>query len=301
LSANSIDFPTSSSKDGDRTAEECLCNGTSGFSSVSTAHSVVPLQPSRLLFGKPLSPWSRSIAKRIFDCACVLPTLPLLLPVFVILAIAVRLTSRGPVFFLQKRMGRDGKTFTILKFRTMLYTTKASHRAITTAKNQRFTLIGPFLRRWKFDELPQMFNVLAGHMSLVGPRPKMPEHVLASLPCRPGITGAATIAFASEELVLDRIPKHQLEAYYHQVVLPTKRKLDADYMSRATFGSDFRLILNSVLRRWDSSLMEDLLNSDAFDSIEGREISRAEAADALSVRLPAAAIDETPIEQVSGF
>jgi lipopolysaccharide/colanic/teichoic acid biosynthesis glycosyltransferase len=239
--------------------------------------------------------------KRVFDCACVLPTLPLLIPVLAIIAVAVRLTSRGPAFFLQQRMGRDGKSFTIVKFRTMLYTTKASHRAVTTAKNQRFTPIGPFLRRWKLDELPQMLNVLAGHMSLVGPRPKMPEHAKASLPCRPGITGAATIAFALEESVLDRIPKHQLEDYYHRVVLPTKRKLDADYMSQASFGSDLRLIVDSVIRRWDTSLMEGLLKSEAFESIEGMELARARAEDTLADHLTAPPIEQTPIEQVSGF
>jgi lipopolysaccharide/colanic/teichoic acid biosynthesis glycosyltransferase len=301
LSTNSLDFPTSQTKGGDQTTEERLSTGASGFSGLAAARDVVTLQSSRLLFGKPLSSWSRSTVKRVFDCACVLPTLPLLLPVLAIIAVAVRLTSRGPVFFLQQRMGRDGKSFTIVKFRTMLYTTKASHRAVTTAKNQRFTPIGPFLRRWKLDELPQMLNVLAGHMSLVGPRPKMPEHVKASLPCRPGITGAATIAFALEESVLDRIPKHQLEDYYHRVVLPTKRKLDADYMSQATFGSDLRLIINSVIRRWDTSLMEDLLNSEAFESIEGMELARARAEDTMADHLNPPPIEQTPIEQVSGF
>jgi len=128
--------------------------------------------------------------------------LPLLIPILLILAIAVWATSEGPVFFLQKRVGRDGCTFTILKFRTIVHDSRARYHAVTTAENQPFTPIGPFLRRWKLDELPQVFNVLMGHMSLVGPRPKMPEHVTKDLCCRPGITGAATIAFACEEAVL---------------------------------------------------------------------------------------------------
>jgi hypothetical protein len=162
-------------------------------------------------------------------------------------------------------MGRNGRTFTILKFRTMIHATDRVHNAVTTACNQQFTPLGPFLRRWKLDELPQLLNVLAGHMSLVGPRPKMPEHVLSNLPCRPGITGAATIAFAREESVLDRVPKHHLEFYYHKVVLPAKSQLDSGYMASATFLSDLKLILNSALRRWDSSVMEDMLNIDGFE------------------------------------
>ncbi len=169
------------------------------------------------------------------------------------------MTSSGPALFRQKRMGLHGRAFTILKFRTMLLATDKAHHAVTTAGNQRFTPIGSFLRRWKLDELPQLLNVLWGDMSLVGPRPKMPEHVISDLPCRPGITGAATIAFAREESVLDRVPRHHLDAYYYSVVLPAKRHLDAKYMAHATFFSDLKIIIDSVLRRWDNSIMESLL------------------------------------------
>ena len=177
--------------------------------------------------------------------------LPLLVPIMLAIALAVRLTSSGPVLFLQKRVGRNGRTFTILKFRTMIHAADKAHHAVTTAGNQRFSPIGPLLRRWKLDELPQLLNVLAGDMSLVGPRPKMPEHVISNLPCRPGITGAATIAFAREEAVLGRVPEDQLEFFYHTVILPAKRRLDASYMAHATFLSDLRLIVDSALRRWD--------------------------------------------------
>jgi lipopolysaccharide/colanic/teichoic acid biosynthesis glycosyltransferase len=232
-----------------------------------------------------LSPWSRSGAKRFFDCACVLLMLPLLVPILLVVALAVRLTSPGPILFLQQRMGIDGSAFTILKFRTMIHVTGKTHHAVTTAGNQRFTPVGPFLRRLKLDELPQMLNVLAGHMSLVGPRPKMLEHIVAPPICRPGITGAATIAFAIEESVLDRVRKHRLESYYHKIVLPAKRMLDAEYMAQATFLSDLELIINSVLRRWDTSFMEDLLNSEAFGA-EGRIMpSKAAHPDAASARM----------------
>lgn len=213
-----------------------------------------------------LSAWSRSRRKRLFDFLCVLCALPLLIPVFLAVAFAVRLTSAGPVLFLQKRMGRRGRSFTIFKFRTMIHASDTTHRPVTTAGNQCFTSVGPFLRRWKLDELPQLFNVLQGHMSLIGPRPKLPEHVKFKFPCRPGITGAATLAFAREETVLDRLPMHHLDRYYHDVVLPTKRRLDADYMARATFSSDLKLIFNSIFRRGDTSVMEALLKTAALST-----------------------------------
>ena len=142
---------------------------------VTVHRAALPSRFSLTLCAKPLSAWSRSHGKRIFDCCCVLLALPLLFPVLVVIAIAVRLTSSGPVFFLQKRMGRQGTPFTIIKFRTMVHVTDKAHHAVTTAGNQLFTPIGPFLRRYKFDELPQLLNVLWGNMSLVGPRPKLPE------------------------------------------------------------------------------------------------------------------------------
>lgn len=211
-----------------------------------------------------LSPWSNSAAKRLFDCVCVLAALPLVAPVLLIVALAVRFTSAGPVFFRQERAGSHGQFFTILKFRTMVHDPDAAYHSVTTDGNQPFTSIGPFLRRWKLDELPQVINVLRGEMSLVGPRPKMREHVIDDLPCRPGVTGAATIAFAREETLLDQVPEHQLESYYHNVVLPAKRRLDAEYMARATFISDIRLVVNSVLRRWDDSITAHLLGLEEF-------------------------------------
>jgi lipopolysaccharide/colanic/teichoic acid biosynthesis glycosyltransferase len=214
--------------------------------------------------GHRLSWWSGSSAKRCLDCACVLASLPFTAPLLLFVALMVRLTSGGPVFFRQQRAGSHGRFFTILKFRTMVHDENAAYHPVTTGGNQPFTSVGPFLRRWKLDELPQIINVLRGDMSLVGPRPKMPEHVIIDLPCRPGITGAATIAFAREENLLDQVPEHHLDTYYHQVVLPAKRRLDSEYMARATFLSDLKLIFNSVLRRWDNSVADCLYELEAF-------------------------------------
>jgi lipopolysaccharide/colanic/teichoic acid biosynthesis glycosyltransferase len=209
-----------------------------------------------------LSPWSLSWAKRAFDCGCVLLALPFWAPILILVGLAVRLTSRGPVIFQQQRAGRFGESFTILKFRTMMHVRNAAHRPVTTTANQRFTPIGPFLRRWKLDELPQVLNVITGRMSLVGPRPKLPEHTVAELPCRPGITGAATLAFAHEESGLAHLSQGQLDAIYHSLVLPAKHNLDVEYMARATFLSDLKLIVDSVVRRWDISFLRALVDSE---------------------------------------
>lgn len=252
---------------------------------------------------KRLSPWSRSTAKRLFDCLCVLASLPVIAPLLLVIAAAVRLTSRGPVLFLQERMGRHGKAFTIIKFRTMVHVANRAHNPITTSDNQRFTSIGQLLRRSKLDELPQLINVLLGHMSLVGPRPKMREHVVFDLPCRPGITGMATTVFACEESILTRIPANRLDAFYHAVVLPAKRKLDAEYMSKATFVTDLHLIVRSILRRWNTSALDGFIVA-ATIQIEN-EMIQAKASDTQRIvarrPIPAPAAHPAGVEQVSAF
>ncbi len=242
-----------------------------------------------------LSPWSRSAAKRLFDCACVLVSLPVLVPLVLVIGAAVRFSSRGPVLFLQERVGRNGRSFKILKFRTMIHVTRAAHHPITTSDNQRFTVLGPFLRRWKLDELPQLANVLLGHMSLVGPRPKLREHVIFDPPCRPGVTGLATIVFAREEKILSCVARNRLEHYFHSVVLPAKRQLDSAYMARATFLSDLRLLANSVLRRWDTAALDGFIAHTAFGAMEETVPSMAVSNRARSV---AHSLGPLPVDQV---
>jgi lipopolysaccharide/colanic/teichoic acid biosynthesis glycosyltransferase len=213
-----------------------------------------------------LSHWSACRVKRIFDLASVLALLPAVLPILLLTAFAVRFTSRGPVLFRQRRMGCNGRTFTIYKFRTMPVQPQSGTRpAITTTVNQRFTPLGPFLRRWKLDELPQLFNVLRGEMSLVGPRPKLPRLHSGHLTCRPGITGRASLVFAREEFTLSALPPEHLDAYYHGVIRPLKRSLDDEYMATATFASDMKLIVRSILRRWDDSEFAPLLQMKSAD------------------------------------
>lgn len=211
------------------------------------------MRSSLSLVEERVSVWSQSGLKRVFDVVCVLLALPLLIPIFIVIGLAVLFTSKGPVLFLQERTGMHRRNFTILKFRTMEHLENGARNKVTTAGNQRFTPVGPYLRRWKLDELPQLLNVLIGDMTLVGPRPKLPEHQLGELKCRPGITGAATIAFAREEQILARLPHHRLDGYYHSIILPTKLRLDREYMAQATFLSDLKLIVDTIVRRWDSS------------------------------------------------
>ncbi len=265
LSAHANFEPTTLNRPSQRQA----CGG--GDTSQEPKGSTFLARPSLHLVRERLSPWSQSGAKRLFDCTCVLLVLPLLIPILLVVALAVRFTSRGPILFLQKRVGRHGRTFTILKFRTLTYIQGTRHNAVTTTDNQRFTPVGPFLRRWKLDELPQLLNVLWGDMSLVGARPKLPEHQIADLEYRPGITGAATIAFAREEMLLAGVPKDHLDTYYHTVILPAKHMLDTKYMSRATFFSDLNLIVNSVLRRWNSSAINRLLAATALGTEVGQQ------------------------------
>jgi len=221
--------------------------------------NIIAIDASRQPEPACISQWSASAAKRRFDLVCVVLTLPLTLPILLLTALAVRLTSRGPVLFRQRRMGCHGRAFVIFKFRTMHVRTSADRGTITTLLNQPFTPVGPFLRHWKLDELPQVFNVLRGDMSLVGPRPRIPRSEPSPLPCRPGITGRATLVFAQEESALTRVREADLDFYYDSVILPMKRRLDADYMSEATFRSDLGMIVRSLFRRWEECEAENSL------------------------------------------
>lgn len=198
-----------------------------------------------------LSRWSHSRAKRFFDVAAMIVFSPILVPIFGTLALAVLVTSGTPVIFRQRRSGKDGSHFSIYKFRTMKPDANPSSSLLSIESADRVTWFGSFLRKTKLDELPQVINILAGDMSLVGPRPKVPEQQLIPLICRPGLTGPATLAFAREEALLLQIPKDQRTAFYFDAVLPAKQKADSEYMRRATLVSDLRILMDTALGRWD--------------------------------------------------
>lgn len=206
-----------------------------------------PVLPSLHEFPAPLSPWTASRAKRFFDVALVLVALPILALLCLLIAFVTRISSIGPVLFLQQRVGLRGRVFSIAKFRTMVHAGRHGKGFITTIDDEQITPVGRVLRYWKLDELPQFVNVLRGDMSLVGPRPRVPEQQAGRLRCRPGITGAASLAFAREEVLLAGIPRHLLDTYYASRVLPLKQQLDDDYMAQATFLSDLKLICKTVI------------------------------------------------------
>ena len=189
--------------------------------------------------------------KRVFDLAAATVGLLVLAPVFLVLALLVKLTSAGPVFYRQDRVGRSGKTFRIVKFRSMFQDADKRGPAITSAGDRRITPVGLLLRRFKLDELPQLWNVLKGEMSLVGPRPEVPRYVESYSPAqrkvltvRPGITDPASIFYRQEETMLAAHPDP--DRHYRQVVLPDKLSMNLEYLDRISFSYDLFLVLRTA-------------------------------------------------------
>jgi len=202
-----------------------------------------------------LSPWCLSRTKRLFDLASAALVLIVLWPVLLLLGLLVKTTSSGPALFRQNRVGKDGREFTLLKFRTMTYNRSDAGPGVTTQGDSRITAIGRALRKWKLDELPQFINVLAGNMSLVGPRPDLAEFWAMLSPdqrptlcLRPGITGRATLEFRDEEAILCKVPQEQLTEYYLRSVLPEKIRLDWEYAKQANFMTDCKILVTTLRR-----------------------------------------------------
>ncbi|MGA9800298.1 MAG: sugar transferase [Terriglobales bacterium] len=200
-----------------------------------------------------LSAWNFSPGKRWLDAAVAGVGLTVVLPLMAVIAVAVRLTSSGPVLFRQRRVGREGKLFEILKFRTMVHRPQGDGPGVTRKGDARVTAMGRILRRVKLDELPQLFNVLRGDMSLVGPRPDLPEFCQAVRPeqqrvfaLRPGITGWATLHFRDEEKILAAVPEGETTHYYVEHILSQKTELDLAYADRASFTGDLKIILRTL-------------------------------------------------------
>jgi lipopolysaccharide/colanic/teichoic acid biosynthesis glycosyltransferase len=165
--------------------------------------------------------------------------LVLLLPILLVVAVSIKIDSRGPLLYRSRRIGRGGREFEMLKFRKMH--SNASGPALTSAADERFTRVGSFLARTKLDELPQLWNVVRGHMSLVGPRPEAFGSVLT---VRPGVTGLSQIAFAEEGRVLD-VPDPMRR--YVEGLLPQKLGLDELYVSRRSLRMDLRILVWTIL------------------------------------------------------
>jgi lipopolysaccharide/colanic/teichoic acid biosynthesis glycosyltransferase len=191
--------------------------------------------------------------KRMFDFAVAAVGLLVLSPVMLFAALLIKVDSPGPVFFKQKRVGKGFRPFLIYKFRTMVQDASRVGSSITVGADPRITRIGRFLRKTKFDELPQLINVLNGEMSVVGPRPEVPHYVEMFrkdyeeiLKVRPGITDLASLKYRDEAAVLAAVKDPEQE--YVARVLPEKIKLAKQYIREASFLFDLKLILQTLFK-----------------------------------------------------
>ena len=199
--------------------------------------------------------------KRLFDFVSAFLGIIILFPLFLIVSFLIKTTSKGPIFYTQKRAGRHAKLFTIIKFRSMV----ANHgdsNTVTVKGDVRITKFGAFIRKYKIDELPALWNVLIGEMSLVGPRPDLPDYLLLVtgedkkiLNLRPGITGPASLKYANEEQIL--MHQDDPETYHYEVIFKDKVKINLDYYYNRNLLVDLKLIFATIFRASFSS--DDLL------------------------------------------
>ena len=190
------------------------------------------------------------MTKRLFDIIFSFLGLILLLPLFIIVSILIKVDSSGPIFFLQERVGLYGKYFKIIKFRSM----KVNHNdslTITLKNDKRITRIGRKLRKYKIDEIPELMNVLIGHMSFVGPRPDVPGYTdllkgndRNILKLRPGITSLASIKYSNEEQLL--LEQEDPIAYNNDVIFPDKVKMNLNYYENNNIWIDIKIIFATI-------------------------------------------------------
>ena len=189
-------------------------------------------------------------AKRLLDAASALGGLLVLMVPMGVIALFIKLTSEGPILFGQERVGREGRVFVVRKFRTMAVN-HGNRSTITVRGDSRITGFGRILRRYKLDEFPQLWNVLRGEMSLVGPRPDVPGYYdkltgidRRVLELRPGITGPSTIKYADEEELL--AVQDDPERFNDEVIFPDKVRINLDYMDRCSFWGDIGWICKTL-------------------------------------------------------
>src|SRR5215472_5872234 len=198
--------------------------------------------------------WTLSRSKRLFDLLMSVPLLALAAPVMAVTALAVRASSPGPLLFRQVRAGKDGVDFEILKFRTMRHAPDGNGPQLTQREDSRITPIGRLIRRSRLDELPQLWNVIRGDMTLVGPRPDVPEFLAGLKPreasilkLRPGITSLASIEFRHEDDLLPRgASEQEITQHYVQQILPEKIRLELDYAEKATLLTDLKVLFKTA-------------------------------------------------------
>jgi len=190
--------------------------------------------------------------KRLFDFITSLIGIIVLFPIFIIVSLLVKISSVGPVFFVQKRIGKNGKIFQMIKFRSM-FVIQRSNSTISVKGDVRITKVGAFLRKFKLDELPELWNVLKGDMSLVGPRPDVcgyADNLIGEdrkiLELRPGITGVASLKYYNEEDVL-ATQSNPLK-FNDEVIYPDKVRLNLDYYQNNNLWIDIKIIFATIFR-----------------------------------------------------
>jgi len=190
--------------------------------------------------------------KRIFDLALALFLIILLSPLLIIIAIAVELDSKGTIFYLQERIGLNGKPFKIFKFRTMVPNAEKQGLLTIGKHDARITRVGKVLRDYKLDELPQLFNVVISDMSIVGPRPEVKKYVELYTPeqkrvlsVQPGITDYASIKYVNESELLHKFDNPE-QAYISEI-MPHKLKLNLDYIDNRSFKTDVSIIFATIV------------------------------------------------------
>lgn len=190
------------------------------------------------------------MSKRIFDIVISFAGLLILFPFILIIALLIKIDSKGPVFFKQVRVTKDAREFKIFKYRTMRVGSD-KYSQITVGKDNRITKVGAFLRKYKLDEIPQLINVLIGDMSLVGPRPEVPKYVALYtdeqkeiLKVRAGITDYASIEFSDENDLL--ASEEEPEKAYIEKIMPKKIELNKKYLSEISILTDIKIILLTI-------------------------------------------------------
>lgn len=190
--------------------------------------------------------------KRVFDIIVSALILLLLSPIFLLLAAAIKIDSRGPVFYRQVRVGQYGRDFRIFKFRSMVQDADKKGLALTTEGDSRITRVGKLIRKCRLDEFSQVLNVLEGTMSLVGPRPEVRKYVdayepeyLATLLVPPGVTATASIRFKDEDELLNSGGDPE-EIYIHQI-LPEKMRYNLEYLDHISVWQDIKIMVQTVL------------------------------------------------------
>lgn len=191
------------------------------------------------------------LMKRLFDIAASFFGLLVLMPLFLVVSVWIALDSKGGVFYKQVRVGRYGRDFKLLKFRSMCTGADKSGLLTVGGRDSRITRSGYYIRKYKIDELPQLFNVLKGDMSFVGPRPEVRKYVglydcaqRRVLEARPGITDVASIKYRNENDILSK--EGNPEEYYIEHIMPDKLKLNIEYMDQRTFIKDIETILRTI-------------------------------------------------------